>query len=182
MSVLLCILISIAVNLDNFLIGVNLGLKHHLLKMSSNIMIALMTALATTVAALITWLISDEFLTVSNVLGAGFLIVFGIFCLIHNDNDDEIAEKYKDLTITKSLLLGLVLSINCIPPAFSAGMLDISPVIIGLCTGFFSFLCMFISNKFGTFFSRLPYIHKVTPVSYGLLIFTGIIEIIFINH
>ena len=180
MSFLLCILIRIAVNLDNFLIGINLGLKKRRLTLTSNIMIAAMTSLATFLASFATWLISDEVLKLSNVFGALFLILFGAFCLIRKESDEEITEKYKELTLKKSILLGLVLSVNSIPPAFSAGMLDISPPAIGACTGFFSILCMSVSNKFGTFFGKYKVIRLLTPISYILLIITGIIEILLI--
>lgn len=178
MSLLLCFLISIAVNLDNFLIGINLGLKHRRLTLFSNIMIAAMTAITTFAAALITWLISDTFVVLSSAFGAVFLILFGIFCLLQNDNDEALADKYQELTLRKSVLLGLVLSVNCIPPAFSAGMLEISPPTIGIFTGIFSFLCMYLSNRFGTFFRKFKITQKLTPISYGILIITGFIEIV----
>jgi len=178
MSVLLCILISIAVNLDNFLIGINLGLKNRRLTLVSNILIAAMTALATALATLATWLISEELLAFGNLFGAVFLILFGCFCLLRQEDDQEITEKYKELTLKKSLMLGLVLSVNCIPPAFSAGMLHISPLTMGLCTGLFSFCCMFVSNRFGTKMARSRFICRLTPLSDILLIITGIMEIV----
>lgn len=178
MSILLCILISIAVNLDNFLIGINLGLKNRKLSLFNNIIIALMTALTTFTASLVTWLISDIFAAASSAFGAAFLIIFGVYCLCLNDSETEITEKYMELTVAKTVTLGLVLSANCIPPAFSAGMLGISPLIIGLYAGIFSFLCMFLSNHFGSFLGKFKYVTKLTPLSNGLLILTGLIELI----
>lgn len=178
MSVTMCILISIAVNLDNFLIGVNLGLKHQKLTLLSNLIIAGVTAVCSLLATGLSDMISDDLLFFSNLVGAAFLIVFGVFCLLKQEDDEKLMEKYKDLSLKKSFLLGLVLSINCIPPAFSAGIFNIPPLLMGAFSGVFSFLCMFVSNRFGRFFHKFSWIDKLTPISYLLLIAVGLIEII----
>lgn len=177
MTLTMCLLIGIAVNLDNFLIGVSLGLKHRKLKLSSNFLIAAITALSTFAATKISDILSENLLFFSSLAGAVFLIVFGFFCLIRPEDDERVCEKYQLMTLKQTLLLGLVLSINCIPPAFFAGMLNIPPLLMGLSTGLFSFMSMFISNRFGNFFNQKPWVKKLTPFSYILLIIIGVAEL-----
>lgn len=177
MSLTICILIGIAVNLDNFLIGVSLGLRQRRLSLPSNLLIAAVTAFFSFAAAALSDILSENLLIFGRFIGALFLIGFGLFCLFKPEDNARVAQKYQLMTLKQTLMLAFVLSVNCIPPAFSAGIFRISPVLMGLCAGIFSFACMYISNRFGNYFIRKPWIQKLTPFSYILLIIIGIIEI-----
>lgn len=178
MSIFLCLIISIAVNLDNLLIGISLGLKGRRLSLLSNSIIAGVTFVLTFGGACLTWLISEHLQNAWQTAGALFLICFGLYCLIKKDSEDAMAEKYQSLSIAQSFALGLILGLNCIPPALSAGMLNIHPVFISLFAGIFSFLSMFASNRFSHRFTKLPWIDKASFLSNILLIMTGFIEIL----
>ena len=177
MPLTICLLIGIAVNLDNFLIGVSLGLRQCRLSMSSNLLIAAVTAFFSFAAAALSDILSENLLFFGQLAGSAFLIGFGLFCLFRPDDNDRVAQKYHLMTVKQTFMLAFVLSVNCIPPAFSAGIFRISPVLMGLCAGMFSFACMYISNRFGNYFIQKPWIQKLTPFSYLLLILIGVIEI-----
>ena len=76
MSIILAFLIGIAVNLDNFLIGMNLGIKGQRLTVLSNLIIGAATGVCAFASTYAARLISGNFLVYTNVIGACILILF----------------------------------------------------------------------------------------------------------
>lgn len=171
MYFIMCLLIGIAVNLDNFLIGLSLGLKHQKISMASNLLISAITALSAFAVTGFSNMLSQSTRIFGSVAGSLCLIVFGLYYLI---KPDENTDKYELLSLKQTLILGVILSVNCIPPSFSAGVFKIPPLLMGLCAGGFSMLSMFISSRFCVCFSKKTWIKKLSPLSYILLILLGL--------
>lgn len=171
MTFVMCLLIGIAVNLDNFLIGISLCLKHRKLRLSANIVISAVTALLSCAVTKFSAVLSLNTRIFGTVAGSAFLIVFGLYCLIKPGEDSD---KYELLSFRQTVFLGFILAINCVPPSFSAGIFKIPPLMMGLSAGCFSMLSMYISSTFGRYFSQKPWIEKLSPISCVLLIILGI--------
>lgn len=171
MYLIMCLLIGIAVNLDNFLIGISLSLKHQKIGIASNLLISAITALSTFIVTGFSNMLSQSTRIFGSVAGATCLIVFGLYYLI---KPDEQTHSYTLISLKQTLILGLMLSVNCIPPAFSAGVFNLPPLLMGLCAGGFSMLSLSVSNRFGAYFNKKPWIKKLSPLSYILLILLGL--------
>lgn len=178
MSIFLAMLIGIAVNLDNFIIGMNLGARGQKLTLTSNLIIGLSTGVCAFAATYAANLISGNFLVYTNVIGALIMIIFGVYCLFKSVHEEETPAEFLDMSLKDTFVLGFVLAVNCIPPSFSAGILKLSPWIVGCFCAFFSYLCMLISNRLGYKLTGYRIFKFLTPFSALLLIIIGGAELL----
>lgn len=179
MNILMALLIGLAVNLDNLLIGINLGIRHQRLTIWQNLIIGSATGLCAFGSTCAARLISGNFLVYTNLIGAAIMIFFGIFCLYqgiteHGETPDiNTAPRFLDV-----LILGFVLAVNCIPPSFSAGVMQLSPWWIGFFSMLFSCLSIHVSVLLGQRFLRCKFFSVLTPLSAVLLILIGALELV----
>lgn len=179
MNILMALFIGLAVNLDNLLIGINLGIRRQRLTLWQNLVIGSTTGLCAFSSTCAARLISGNFLVYTNLVGAAIMIFFGIFCLYQGITkkeetpDLDAAPRFMDI-----LILGFVLAVNCIPPAFSAGVMQISPWWVGFFSMLFSCLSIHISVLLGQRFLRCRFFSVLTPLSAVLLILIGALELI----
>ena len=176
MSMFLTVLIAIAVNLDNFLIGMNLGIRNQKLTIKSNGIIGLFTGLCSFFVAAAASMLTDTLIQYANLFGALIMILFGTYCLITELLHKETSSHVSVMTAKDTCILGLVLSINCIPPSFSSGMAGLNPISLGVFSALFSFLSMHFSNRLGETLAKYRFLCFLTPISSVLLILIGIFE------
>ena len=98
MSFIFVIAIAIAINLDNLLIGLQLGLQHKKMPFYANLTIACMTAAATFLASMTTWLFNEKIITTGGILAALFLIVFGVYNMLCAQNEAAIPDISPDIS------------------------------------------------------------------------------------
>ncbi len=98
MSFIFVIAIAIAINLDNFFIGLQLGLQHRKMPFYANLTIACMTTAATFLASMTTWLFNEKIITTSGILAALFLIVFGVYNMLCAQNEAAIPDISPDIS------------------------------------------------------------------------------------
>ena len=98
MSFIFVIAIAIAINLDNLLIGLQLGLQHKKMPFYANLTIACTTAGATFMASMTTWLFNEKIITTGSILAALFLIVFGIYNMLCTQNEVSIPNISPDIS------------------------------------------------------------------------------------
>lgn len=177
MSIVLAFLIGIAVNLDNFLIGMNLGIRGQRLTVLSNLIIGAATGICAFASTYAARLISGNFLVYTNVIGACILILFGVYCLINGFKQNDTPEEFSALGAKDSCILGFVLAINCIPPSFSAGVMNLSPYYVSIFSALLSCICMHVSNRLGNKLVHLHILNYLTPASAILLILIGAFEL-----
>lgn len=89
MNIFLALLIGLAVNLDNLLIGIHLGLRRQRLTLWQNLVISGTTGLCAFGSVYAARLISGSFLAGTNLIGAAIMIFFGIFCLYQSLTEKE---------------------------------------------------------------------------------------------
>ena len=176
MSTLLIILIAVTVNLDNFLLGINLGIRGQQLTLESNCIIGLFTGACAFLFTIAARLLSGGLVRYTACFGAILMILYGVYSLISELVRQEDRTDLTIITRKDTCVLGMVLAINCIPPSFSAGMAGLNPLSMGICSALFSFLSMFLSNRLGEALASFRFLRFLTPLSSILLIAIGIGE------
>lgn len=174
MNIIMALLIGLAVNLDNLLIGIQLGARHQQLRIWQNLIISGTTGLCAFASAYAACLISENFLVYTNLIGSAIMIGFGIFCLYQSViSEDETPAVALSPGFRDILILAVVLSVNCIPPCFSAGVMKLSPWLTGFFSMLFSFFSLQISFALGHRLLQHRFFPALTPLSAILLILIG---------
>ena len=118
MSIFLTFLIAITVNLDNFLIGVHLGIRGQKLSPASNGIICSLTGGFTFLFTAAARMITGDFIRYTNIFGGLIMILFGIYSLISELLCRQEDPQVSLVSVKDTCLLGIMLAVNCIPPAF----------------------------------------------------------------
>ena len=177
MSIFIALFMSIAVNLDNFVIGIQLGMKNKPIPVPANLVISGITGLFAGIAAFCPSIFPGVMVTAANITGALVILAFGIYCLLKRP-DDESSQKLPGLSLRGSMVLGFTLAVNCIPPALGAGIIGISPLSMGIFCAACSFICMHISSRMGMRLQKSRIIHQLDKISALLLIAIAVIELL----
>ncbi|MFJ7971610.1 manganese efflux pump [Psychrobacillus sp. NPDC096389] len=180
------VLIGIAANLDNLGIGLAYGAKQTKIPIGSNLMIALISMCVTYVAVFtggaFTAYISPS---VANFWGSFLLCLIGLWTLwssrVSNKHSNKDPKKFdKDnnsiISLKEAVLLGFILSINCLASGIGIGANGISAIWTVISIGFFSILTVGLGSHFGYLLMK-TFIGKYSTIISGcLLIFIGVFE------
>ena len=179
MNIFMALLIGLAVNLDNLLIGIHLGIRHQRLSIWQNLVIGGTTGLCAFGSTCAARLISGHFLFYTNLIASAIMILFGIFCLYQSiTQKNDTPELLETPRFTDVLILSFVLAVNCIPPSLSAGVMSLSPIWVGFFSMLFSCLSIQVSVILGQKFLRCRFFSVLTPFSAVLLILIGVLELL----
>lgn len=183
MHILSVLLLGVATNLDNFIIGMSMGFQGKRIGPARNGVIAALSAAAAFVCCYISSLCASLG-RIPNILGGVLLILLGAgpLMLHRKTRAQEAGCPARSggpgvLSWRETLVLGLALAANCLATAFAAGMTGLGPMPVALVTGVFSLLCVGLGNLLGRRGSRLvsgPWLELAAAV---LLILIGIWEI-----
>ena len=176
MGIIMALLMSIAVNLDNFMIGIRLGLKHKGIPILPNLIISGFTGLFAGIFSYIPGSIPAIAVTAANVTGALMILAFGIYCLC--SRSDSESRQIPGLSLKGACILGISLAANCIPPGIGAGISGISPISMAAFCSICSFLCLHFSSRAGIRLKESPFVRQLETISALLLIIIGIIELL----
>ncbi len=176
MSIFLTFLIAITVNLDNFLIGVHLGIRGQKLSPASNGIICSLTGGFTFLFTAAARMITGDFIRYTNIFGGLIMILFGIYSLISELLCRQEDPQVSLVSVKDTCLLGIMLAVNCIPPAFSAGVAGLNPLPMGLFSALFSFLSMYFGSRLGATAFNGRFLSYLAPFSSCLLIAIGVGE------
>nr|WP_146547928.1 manganese efflux pump [Rummeliibacillus suwonensis] len=180
------ILIGIAANLDNLGIGLAYGVKKTKIPFSSNLTIAVVSMIVTYVSVVIGSILI-EYITLekANFVGSLLLCVIGaytivlhIFSCTKSIKNLEGIDKDRNnvISIREAVVLGLVLSMNCLGGGIAIGANGISAIWTVLSIGIFSIVTFSIGGRFGLLLSE-TFIGRYSAVISGIiLIFIGILE------
>lgn len=177
MSIFIALFMSIAVNLDNFIIGIQLGIQKKPIPVLSNLIISAFTGIFAGIAAACPEIFPQVMVSAANITGSLIILVFGIYCLMKKADTCEEALP-SSLSFKGSCVLGFTLAVNCIPPSLGAGILGISPISMALLGTACSFICMHVSSRVGTQLRHKSFITKLDKISALLLIGIGITELL----
>ena len=183
MHILSVLLLGVATNLDNLIIGMSMGFQGKRISPAQNGVIAALSAAAAFVCCYVSSLCAAVG-RIPNILGGVLLILLGAGPLMihrkpHTQEEGCPAKPGGPgaLSWRETVVLGLALAANCLATAFAAGMTGLGPVPIALVTGGFSLLCVGVGNLLGCRGSRLvsgPWLERAAAV---LLILIGVWEI-----
>ena len=201
---LLVISISIGIiaNLDNFGIGISYGLQKIRIPFSSNLLIAVMSSVATAFAMIMGTLLSRVF-PFANLMGAILLIAIGlwiscgsilqrnIFPLVYKRSkilrfimdilsNSAKADRNANGVICnyEAVILGVSLSLNCIVTGLGAGLSRLSLIPVAVSVFFFSLVTISSGYELGNRANFLHFGHLSEIISGALLVALGIYDLI----
>ncbi|MBC8538734.1 hypothetical protein H8693_07275 [Christensenellaceae bacterium NSJ-63] len=153
MDILSVLLIGVATNLDNLLIGAALGLRRRHISWMNNLLIALCSGAAALVCCSLSSLLAGLG-RLPAIFGGSLLILLGVLSLLPAKGapaEEKIMQAGAPAKLSpgESLMLGVALALNCLAAAFGVGMSGLSPLLVGLFVGGFSFLSVGIGNVLG---------------------------------
>ncbi|CAM3228241.1 manganese efflux pump [Filibacter tadaridae] len=181
MHLLTIIFIGVAANIDNLGISVAYGLRSNRIPFLYNLIISLIS-MGCAYFAITAGSLLSEYLTVfvANFIGGVLLVGLGIWIVLKvNTLPANLSKGKKVVTINwkESIVLGFILSLNCLTIGFGAGITGLPPLSTALVVGVFSFISILLGVRLG---------HKVGSTWFGkqaeriggiLLILIGIYEI-----
>ena len=183
MQILSILLIALATNLDNLVIGMALGLKSRRLSSLANLLIALCSAAATFLCCYLSSFLAT-YGKIVGIIGGALLILLGLISFFPSKPskaEQSIMQKDHPLPIRpgEAALLGLTLAINCLAAAFSAGMSGLLALPTALGVGVFSFICTGMGNLLGLSGKKKIPSSTLSTISGCLMVALGIIQILF---
>ncbi len=179
MNVLAAVMIGLAVNLDNLVIGLNFGVKHHRISVLSNALMSLITGVFAFLSTYLAGMLSSMLFSTTNLIGAVLIILFGAYCLCTSlFRPASPFTEPRGLSLPELVGLGVLLAVNCVPPSLSAGVIGLNAGLVGTFSGVFSFLCLLIGNRLGDKLGKLKCLHMLEYLSSILLIAIGVMELI----
>lgn len=181
------IIIGIAANLDNLGIGLSYGVKQTKIPILSNVSIAIISMIVTYFAVWVGDTISAYVsVQIANVLGSLLLCAIGLWTLVsqkfgHKEilQNPQLVDRDKNnvISLSESILLGFILSINGLAAGIGIGANGISALWTVLSIGFFSIVTVGLGSHFGALISKTFIGKYSTAISGWLLIIIGIFEI-----
>lgn len=197
--ILSSILFAISANLDNFTVGIAYGVKNMKIPKSSNLLIAIVSAIGTilsmSIGVFVTKFIPSD---IADMLGAFILVLLAMWFLIDfvrktrkkisetnisNKNIlDDPCEADKDksgvIDIKESVILAFALTINNFGLGIGASITGLSISLTTIFTFIFSILAVIIGTKLGKgCFAKV--LGKYAPlVSALMILFLGLYEMI----
>lgn len=179
------VLLGIAGNLDNLVVGVAYGARRKRIPALANLLIAGCAFLFTIGT---TWL--GEYVrrylsaTSANVIGAILLIGMGIWTLLpapgtrKTKPQQTAAEQSGVITWPESIVLGIALSINCLTNGFTAGLWHLGAVPAALSDAFFTYAALWAGSALGMRYAADWLGNKATIAAGCLMILLGVYQLL----
>lgn len=181
------LLLGIAANLDNLVVSLAYSVKQTKIPFISNLTIAGVSMTVTYVSVIagntiIEYISPDT----ASLIGSLLLCAIGLWTVMPHHSSGEAPEKNpalidrngdKIVSFREALMLGVILSANCLATGIGIGANGISALWTVLSIGLFSIVTIGASNHCGKFLSRTLIGKHPTLIAGGLLIFIGIYEI-----
>ncbi len=180
------ILIGLAANLDNLGIGLAYGVKQTKIPLASNITIAVVSMIMTYISvsighAMLHYISPHK----ANLLGSFLLCAIGIYTILseHFSRTNSVEnlegidrDKNNIISVKEAIILGFILSINCLASGIAIGANGISVIWTVISIGVFSVLTFVVGGKFGLLLSQTFIGKYSTAISGMMLIFIGVFE------
>lgn len=200
--ILSVLLFSLSFNLDNLVIGIAYGLKQIRIGIIENIIIAIITSIGTFLSMLIGSYITNLLpITFANKLGAGVIIILGIYFTIQsiikfysNNKTKRLAlkdiydmidyaeksdlDKSGDINIKEAIFVALGLTLNNLGTGIAASVTGVSISLTVFATFILSVILITFGESLGSHIIG-AFFGKYAPLISGvLLIVFGLIEFI----
>lgn len=171
------IMMGVAANLDNMIIGISYGLSGRRMKWMHNAFLALISGGFSAVAGALARLLIVRHTNIAAAFGTILLIVMGVYTIVDGFRRNKVVtESNKKNSWIETFCLGVILGINCVPVSFGAGLSSVPWPSLSLTITICSFIFVAVGNYIG-YFIRRRYTQKwINVISGVLLIITGVIE------
>lgn len=179
MHFLSAILLGLSTNLDNLVVGVAVGMRGKRISPAANACIALGSALACFLFCALSSLFS-EFGRLPNALGGAMLILLGIHAWFARDRGAGSFARTagENPSVRELLLISGSLAVNCMAPAFAAGLTGIGPLEASAMTGLFSYLSVAVGAYIGGRVQRQWRRAALEAASCAAMIALGLLEML----
>ncbi|MEK3936901.1 manganese efflux pump [Sporosarcina sp. FSL W7-1349] len=173
------LIIGVAANLDNLGISVAYGLRSNRIPFLYNLVISLISMgcayLSMTAGS---WLAEYFSAFLANVLGGILLIGLGAWILLKKSIApfSPKGEGLGTIQWKESIVLGFILSLNCLSIGFGAGVTGMPPFVTSFVIGLFSFISISIGVSLGKTIGHTWFGKRAERIGGILLIFIGIVE------
>ncbi|MDL2289567.1 manganese efflux pump [Clostridia bacterium OttesenSCG-928-F22] len=179
MQALSIILLGVATNLDNLLIGLAYGMNQKRISLPANLFIGILSGLITFVMCYAASFCM-EWGRIPNYIGAGLIATLGIYTLIpRKEKQGKRYSEAKNITLEETCILGLALAVNCLAAAFGAGMTGLAAGPAGVIVGVFSMFAVGLGNYLGLFTATRINATYLNTASGIIMIVLGVIQAIF---
>ncbi len=185
MQAISAILLGIATNLDNLLLGAVYGARGKRIPVLSNICIALGSALATYACCALASLLRP-YGRLFNIFGALILICIGLYPLLpkrkkagtgDTDCPDQ-GQPGGTISRKETMLLSSALAVNCLGASFGAGMTGMDAGLLTLLVAGCSFIAVLIGNRAGRMAKKTVNENLLNWVASGTMVVIGVIELL----
>ncbi len=202
-TVIRLLIIGISSNLDNLVVGLAYGIRGKAIPPLSNMVLAGIAFAFTVISALagsyLRLFLSD---TMATVTGAVIILAVGLFMIVPRrpqsaveaEQDDsaisikdvlehpERADRDNsgDISVKESLLLGVVLALNCLTNSMPAGLWKVNVWVMAGTNALFSYLSVWGGVYIGKRFGHLGWLeNKANSISGFLLVLLGFYQLCF---
>jgi putative sporulation protein YtaF len=203
MDWLLPLFLALAANIDNLGVGIAYGSRKIKISLQANLIIALLSFIATLLAAEAGSIISQYIrLEVASDLGAIVIIIVGLWiiiepavaahrqhqvmnklplatrsfsptALIHQPEKADI-DCSADIDTWEAVILGMALSVNAVAGGLDAGLVALPMLVVAMLVGVFSFLTIASGIYFGRKYVAERMGHQATRISGILMLVIGL--------
>lgn len=194
------IAIGLASNLDNAGVGIAYGVRKIHIPWYSNLMIALISFLATLLSGLFgNWIAIWVHPWIGQWIGTIVIVGVGVWVLIQpfvekkpippeddpsmltrllRNPEEADRDSSKTLNLGESVALGIALAMNALAGGFNAGITHLNVFYTSLSVGVFSYLLLAVCAGFGEKFAAEKLGNRATVISGILLILIGLHQIL----
>ena len=176
------LLLGVATNLDNMLIGFSAGMRGKKITLAANGAIALSSGVVSYLLCRLA-VLATSLGHISNYLGGGLLIAIGVWPLLPRSMSEEGASQVladsaqNHLSVREVLALSLALAFNCLPASFAAGLTGLSPEAAALAVALCSLCFVWLGGWLGQTLKNACSGRLLTLLSSAAMVSLGLLEI-----
>lgn len=145
------VLIGIAVNFDNLLLGLSCGMAKKHMPWYHNLIIALVSGIFGGISCAVAHLIPEKFTVISALLGSLILFCVGAWTIFNGiKKRDTVPDcPLRCTSVREICIISFALAFNCLAVSFGMGMSDVPFILLGMSMTTFSFIGVGIGNHLG---------------------------------
>lgn len=177
MNFLSILLIGLSTNLDNFCMAVLIGAQKKRIPFLTNIIISLLSGIVSLIASMAAAFLS--FLSFAGVIGSALIIGMGVYTLyVGIFKCEEPGLDMETLSLRQTFVTGCALALNCLPVAFGAGAMGLSPLLVSAFIAAISIVLMEVGARVGYRIGKKIKARYVNAASGVLLILLGCVGLL----
>ena len=176
------LLLGVGVNLDNLCIGISFGLAKKDISAYANLLIALISGLASYAVCACAQALTKSLSCVATIIGSILLIGLGIWTIVScfrkkTENEDAAGMAARSIGLMEACMLGFALALNALAASLGMGLSGVSALEVGLSIGVCSFITVGIGNYLGKKTMSIKAPGKLDLISGLFLIAIGVWEL-----